>query len=349
MDNVLEECRWIYNHFLEQRKHSWENERKSLNYHAQAISIVKLKQERPSLTTVHSQVLQNVAVRIDLAFKAFFRRAKGSGESQGYPRFKGKGRYSSFTFPQSGFEITGNGPKLSKIGTVKIKFHRKLDGEIKTCTIQRSSTGKWYACFSCEVKPKSLRKVKKIVGIDVGLESFATLSTGEKIENPRFFKTDEARLAKLQRRLSKGEKESQDRKKQRKKVTHLHEKITNKRKDFAHKLSRYLVDKYQIIAFEKLNIKEMRENGFKGIRKSIGDVAWNQFMQFTVYKAGYAGRTVIFVDPRNTSKLCSRCGRIVEKKLSDRIHSCSCGLTLDRDVNASLNILRLGMQSLASA
>jgi len=149
--------------------------------------------------------------------------------------------------------------------------------------------------------------------------------------------------------LSRAEKGSLDRKKQRKKVAYIHEKIANRRKDFAHKLSRQLVNKYQVISFEKLNIKEMRENGFKGIRKSIGDAAWNQFIQFTTYKAECAGRIVVAVDPRNTSKMCSRCGQIVEKKLSDRVHHCSCGLVLDRDHNASLNILRLGMESLASA
>jgi putative transposase len=125
--------------------------------------------------------------------------------------------------------------------------------------------------------------------------------------------------------------------------------MANKRRDFAHKISLYLVQNFQVIAFEDLNIKQMQQTRFKGIRRSIGDVAWNQFMQFTSYKAEYAGRTVMFVNPCNTSKRCSRCGQLVEKKLSDRVHSCSCGLVLDRDHNASINILALGMQSIASA
>jgi len=344
----LDACRWVYNKTLEARKNAWEKRKASLSLYDTSKFIPQWKEENPNLSNAFSQCLQNAQQRVDLALKAFFRRVK-AGEKPGYPRFRSFDRYDSFTFPQFGFEMTGNGLKISKIGTIKIKLHRKLLGEIKTCTIQRSSTDKWYACFSCEVKPKPLRKVKKVVGIDMGLESFATLSTGEKIENPRFFKTDEAKLKKVQSKLSKAEKETPNRKKQRNKVSRLHEKIGNRRKDFAHKLSRQFVNKYQVIAFEKLNIKEMRENGFKGIRKSIGDVAWNQFIQFTTYKAEGAGRTVVFVDPHNTSKMCSRCGQLVEKKLSDRTHSCSCGLVLDRDHNASLNILRLGMESLALA
>ena len=205
LNQTIEECRWLYNHFLEQRKTSWEQEEKSLNYHAQAVSIVKLKETKPELYDIHSQVLQNVAVRIDLAFKAFFRRIK-SGEKTGYPRFKGQGRYDSFTFSQTGFGVINNGLKLSKIGTIKIKLHRQPGGKSKTCSIKKSSTGKWYATFSCEVENKPLVKNNKTVGIDVGLESFITFSNGNKIENPRFFRKEEKALAKVQRKLSKFEK-----------------------------------------------------------------------------------------------------------------------------------------------
>lgn len=304
-----------------------------------------MEKDRHDLTNAFSQCLQNAQLRVDLAFKAFFRRVK-AGEKPGYPRFRGFDRYDSFTFPQSGFNLLDDKLKLSKVGSVKVCKHRNIEGNIKTLTITRSFTGKWYASFSCETEPKPLPKVKAIVGIDVGLESFATLSDGEKIANPRFFRKDEKELAKAQRKLSKAEKGAPERKKAKKVVSQIHERITNKRTDFAHQLSRKIVNAYQLIAFEKLNIKGMRENGFRGIRKSIGDVAWNQFMQFTAYKAEEAGRSVVFVDPRNTSKRCSRCGQIVEKKLSDRVHSCSCGLVLDRDHNASINILALGLQSL---
>ena len=188
LNKILTECCWLYNHFLEERKTSWENKKKSLNYYFQAISIVKLKKERESLNMVHSQVLQNVAVRVDLAFQAFFRRVKAN-QKPGYPRFRGIGWYDSITYPQSGFKIKDNKLELSKIGSIKIKLHRPVGKIIKTCNIRRQS-GKWYACLSCEIISKPLKKSKETIGLDVGMESFAMLSNGEKIENPRFFKTD---------------------------------------------------------------------------------------------------------------------------------------------------------------
>lgn len=343
----LDACRWVYNKTLETRKQVWEERKESISRYDTSNLLTGWKEENPLLEVAYSQCLQNVTLRVDLAFRAFFRRIK-AGETPGYPRFRGFDRYDSFTFPQSGFTLIENRLKLSKVGSIRIKKHREIEGNIKTLTIRRTN-GKWYAFFSCEVEPKLLPVSDKVVGIDVGLFSFATLSTGERVTNPRFFKTDEKKLVKAQRRLSKADKGTTDRKKQRKKVSRIHEKISNRRNDFAHKLSLDLIKRFQVIAFEKLAIKEMRENGFKGIRKSIGDVAWGQFMQFTAYKAVEAGRTVVYVNPRNTSKRCSRCGQIVEKKLSDRVHSCSCGLVLDRDHNAAINILALGLQSFASA
>jgi len=342
----LDACRWVYNKTLETRKTAWEDRKESVSLYDTSNLIVRWKEEKPELVNAHSQCLQNAQMRVDLAFKAFFRRVK-MGEKPGYPRFRGFDRYDSFTFPQSGFKLIGDRLKLSKVGSVKVRKHRQIEGIIKTLSIRRINN-KWYACFSCEVQSQPLPVVDAVVGIDVGLESFATFSTSEKIENPRFFKTDELKLAKAQRRFSKQEKGTLQRKKVKKVVSRIYEKITNRRTDFTHKLSRKIVNNYQIIAFEKLNIKQMQENGFKSIRKSIADVAWNQFIQFTIYKAEDAGRTVVCIDPRNTSKMCSRCGQLVEKKLSDRVHSCSCGLVIDRDHNASINILALGMKSLTS-
>jgi putative transposase len=306
------------------------------------------KKDKPDLTNAFSQCLQNAQLRVDLAFKAFFRRVK-AGENPGYPRFRGFNRYDSFTFPQSGFNLLEDKLKISKIGSVRIVKHRDIEGTIKTLTIRRAND-KWYACFSCEIEPEPLPASDKVVGLDVGLASFATFSTGEKIDNPRFFKTDEKKLAKAQRRLSKADKGTPDRKKQHKKVSRIHEKISNKRSDFAHKLSRKIVNRYQVIALEKLDVKSMMSNQTKvfghKLNKSIGDVAWNQFTQFITYKAACAGRTIVFVNPRNTSKMCSRCRQIVEKTLADRVHRCSCGLVLDRDHNAAINILALGIKSL---
>jgi len=345
----LDACRWVYNKTLETRKQAWAERKESLSYYdIGRILTNQWKQDKPDLYDIYARCLGDAVLRVDLAFKSFFRRVK-KGEKPGYPRFKGSDGYDSITYPGTGFGIIDNRLQLSKIGSVRIKKHREIEGVIKSVNIHRIGE-KWYANFVCEIEPVPLPKVKAVVGIDVGLTSFATLSDGEKIDNPRFFKASEKKLAKAQRRLSKSTKGSPDRKKQKKKVSNIYTKMANKRKDFAHKLSRKLVNQYQVIAFEELDIKNMIENhtecfGYK-LNKSIGDVAWNQFMQYTAYKAEYAGRSVVFVDPRNTSKKCSRCGQIVDKNLSVRVHSCSCGLTLDRDHNAAINILALGMKSL---
>ena len=343
MEQTLEICRWVYNETLAMRKSAWEQEQRSISYYESKRQIPLWKKEHPELSGVYSQVLQDVSMRVDLAFKAFFRRLK-SGEKPGYPRFKGKGRYDSFTYPQSGFKLDGDRLHLSKIGDVRVVLHRPVEGTIKTLTIRRSATGKWYACFSVEYDPTPAPQKESVVGIDVGLESFATLSNGEKIENPRFFRTDEKALAKAQRKLSKAEKGTPERKKARKIVAHVHERIANRRLNFAHQTSRKVVDRFGTIVFEDLNITNMQKNHH--LAKSIADVAWNMFITITESKAEDAGSRVILVNPRNTSQICSRCGMIVAKTLSDRVHSCShCGLMMDRDQNAAINIMRLGLQS----
>ena len=183
-----------------------------------------------------------------------------------------------------------------------------------------------------------------MVGIDVGLESFATLSNGEKIANPRFFREEEKELTRVQRKLSKASKGTPERRSALKVVESVHERIANKRYEFAHRVSRDLVNRFGLIAFEDLNIQNMIKN--HNLAKSIGDVAWKMLVTLTSYKAASAGSMVVLVDPRNTSKMCSRCGILVEKDLSERVHNCSqCGLSMDRDWNAAINILRLGLQS----
>lgn len=347
LDRTLEICRWVYNDTLALRKNAWEQEQRSVSLYETNKILTEWKRDRPELRGVYAQALQNVQVRVDLALKAFFRRVK-AGEKPGYPRFKGRGRYDSFTYPQvdkGGCKLTGGRLHLSKIGDVKIILHRPIEGSVKTLTIRRSATGKWYACFSVEYEPSPAPQKETAVGIDVGLESFATLSNGEKIKNPRFFRTDEKALAKAQRKLSNAEKGTPERRKARKIVAHVHEQIANRRLNFAHQTSRLLVDRFGTIVFEDLNITNMQKN--PRLAKSIADVAWNQFITITVSKAEDAGSHVVLVNPRNTSQMCSRCGMIVKKTLSDRVHSCPyCGLEMDRDQNAAVNILRLGLQSL---
>src|SRR5205085_8289613 len=238
LNETLDECRWLYNHLLAMRKTAYERDGISLTCFQQQYTFPVLKQERPSLSRVHSQVLQNVAVRIDLVFKAFFRRLREQAEEPGYPRFKGKNRYDSFTFPQSGFSLThDNRVCLSKIGSIKMVYHRPMKGKIKTCTIQRSSTGKWYVSFSVECEPERLPESPERVGIDVGLKTFASLSTGEEIANPRFFRKEEQDLARVQRTLSTLEKSTKERAKQRKVVARVHERIAFKRDTFTHQES----------------------------------------------------------------------------------------------------------------
>ena len=353
---TLELCRWVYNETLATRKNSWEQEKKSLSLYETNKLLTGWKQEHPELKGVFSQVLQNVQERVDLAFKAFFRRVK-AGEKAGYPRFRGYGWYDSFTFKQFGFELldTGtarqrkcNGLYLSKIGTVKIILHRPMEGRIKTLTIQRDAVGNWYACFACEVEAKPLPFSELAVGIDMGLECFAKLSPGDGIDNPRFFRRDERELAKAQRKLSKAEKGTPERTKRRKAVQHIHQRIANRRRDFAHQKSRELVNTFGFLAFEDLRINNMLRN--HRLAKSISDAAWDQLITYTTYKAENAGRVVVLVEPRDTSKKCSDCGRMIAKSLDVRVHACpECGLIMDRDQNAAINILRLGLESLGYA
>lgn len=329
MQLSLDACRWVYNKTLEVRRDAWQERQESLSLYDTITLLTQWKQEHPWLSDAYSQSLQQTQVRVDLAFKAFFRRVK-AGQKPGYPRFKAQGQYDSFTFPQHGYSLINGKLHVSKIGVIKIKLHRPINDRIKTLTLWRNSLGNWYACFACETEPISLPFTTTIVGVDMGLESFATFSTGEKIENLRFFRKDEKALGKAQRT---GKKRA---------AQHVHQRIVNRRKDFSHKLSRRLVNENQLIAFENLNILNMVKNHH--LSKSISDAAWNQLITYTTYKAEYTGRRVVLVDPRNTSKMCSHCGTLVDKDMSIRIHSCShCGLILDRDHNAALNILARGL------
>lgn len=349
MGQILEECRWLYNRLLEERELAWEAYGTNLSLYEQHKRLPLLKQERPSLETVHSQVLQNVALRIDLAFKAFFRRAR-AGEKPGYPRFRGAGWYDSFCYPQapSGCQVRGDRLVLSKVGPVKVKLHRPLEGTPKTVCIRRSATGKWYASFSCDVEATPLPPLDTAVGIDVGLNAFAVLSTGETIENPRFLRHEERALARAQRRLSKEARGTARRRKRKKVVARVHERIAYRRRDFAHQHSRRIVNQHQVICVEDLQVNRMVHNHC--LAKSIQDAAWSQFAACLSYKAASAGRRFVAVNPAYTSQTCSACGHRLAMPLGERVYSCPCcGLHLDRDLNASLNIRALGLQSLGLA
>jgi putative transposase len=348
MVDTLELCRRTYNETLAVRKNAYEQDGKSVSYYETKKLLPQWKEETPDLKQVHSQVLQEVVKRVDLAYQAFFRRIK-EGEKPGYPRFKGYGRYDSFTYTQSGFSLKPGKLWLSKIGDIKIKLHRAVDGAIQRLNIRRMPTGKWFVSFLIEAEPdESIPKTGLSTGVDVGLKSFITLSNGEHVDNPRFFVQEENALAKAQRKLSRAEKGTLERAKALKVVHRVHERITNKRDDFVQKVSSDLVITYDLIVFEDLNIKGMVKNHC--LAKHIADAAWNKLIAATSYKAEWAGKRVELVNPSNTSQICSGCGQIVLKDLSERVHKCPfCGLTLDRDHNAAINILRLGLQSVANA
>jgi putative transposase len=345
LERTLELCRLVYNRTLEERKLAWEHEGKTLSKYSLNALLPGWKKDYPELKDVFSQTLQEVQERVDLAFKHFFRRVK-NGENPGYPRFKGKGWYDSFCYPQMGFAVHDDSIYLGKIGDVYMVKHREIEGDVKRVCVRRKND-KWYVCLTVEMSDvKVVGRETPTIGVDVGLESFATLSNGEKVENPRFFRQEEEALVRAQRKLSKAEKGTSERAKARKVVARIHERINNRRSEFVNQLSRKLVDKYGVISFEDLNIKGMVENHC--LAKSIFDAAWRMLINATKYKAESAGAIVVLVNPVNTSKMCSRCGTLVEKDLNDRTHICpSCGLVMDRDENAAINILRLGLQSVA--
>ena len=347
LELTLAVCRELYNAALQERRDAWRINRINISNQHQEKQLPEIKRIREDLNLVYSQVLQDVLKRVDRSFQNFFCRLKTKGKA-GFPRFQGKSRYNSFTYKQSGFSFADGKLNLSKIGKIKIKLHREIVGKLKTLTIVRDSCGKWFACFSVETKPEILAPTGISVGVDVGIATFITLSDGVTIENPRFFERSEKILVKAQRCLGSQTKGTKQYRKKRKVVAKIHARIRNRRTDFTHQVSSFLIKHYDNIFFEDLNIQEMVQNHY--FAKTISDAAWKQTMEFTRYKAEDAGRNVRMVDPKNTSQICSRCGEWVKKKLSCRIHHClNCGLKIDRDLNASLNIKTLGLKSLGFA
>lgn len=288
---------------------------------------------------IHSQVAQNVSDRVHKAFENFFRRVKDkSCKKKGFPRFKS--RVNSITFPQSGFKLLSDKKiNISKIGNLPIIIHRVPKGKIKTFTIKQNNIGQYFAVFACEVEAiKITRTDKNKIGIDVGLENLATFSDGTIINNPRFLIKSEKRLKLLQRRLSRKKKGSNNRRKARFRLAKLHLKIFNQRQDFLHKLSRNIVKRYSTIKVEKLNILNMVKNHH--LARSINDASWNSFIQKLEYKAVTCGSKLVKMNPRNTTKACSKCGTLVKMPLSKREFLCpQCGFSCHRDLNASFNIL----------
>ena len=346
----IDECRILYNQLIAARIQAYENGKESLSCYDQQKTLPLLKQQHNGFVQVYSQVLQQVAVRVDLAFKAFFRRLKEkakTGEKAGFPRYKGQNRYDSITYPQfsNGCRLDEKGLRLGKIGCLRIVQHRPLAGTPKSCTITRTATGKWFVSISCDIgDAPDKTDAGSAIGIDVGLNSFAVTSDGEHIDNPRFFRKEEKALAKAQRKWDKVKKtKSPQREKCRKTVARVHERIRNKRHNFVHQEARKMVNRHGFIAAEKLDVQDMQQN--RRLSKSISDAAWSMFRRCLQYKAEEAGIGFKPVTPKYTSQDCSACGHREKKSLSQRVHHCKkCGYTTDRDHNAAINILTLGLQ-----
>lgn len=309
---------------------------------------------------VHSQVLQNVAGKLSNAYKNFFGRVnekkKGKRVKAGFPRFKKT--ILSLTYPQSGFRLMDTGKRhqalrLSKIGEMKVRCHRGLEGKIKTLTIKHMPSGKWFAIFTVDAGESpgkiAITNARQVVGLDLGLSAIVFDSEGHSVSNPKHFSKHEKRLKALQKKLSEKGK-GNNRKKARLKVAKQHEHIANSRLDFLHKLSREYIRAYDAIGVENLSISRMVCDGL--FSKSILDSGWGLFRQLLSCKAESAGKTIVSVNPAMTTQQCSDCGNIVRKSLSERMHKCPyCKIELQRDHNAAImvkkraiNILRVGQE-----
>jgi len=299
------------------------------------------RQDNKYYKQVHSQVLQDVLLRLDKSYQAFFKKIMN------YPRFKRRERYNSFTYPQyGGFQLKDNKLVLSYIGAIEVKIHRIPIGTLKQCTIIRD-VDQWYCCM---ITDDGIGKFETVpitnpVGVDVGLLNWMTLSDGNKIQNTIDFEAQAKKIKEFQRRLARKKKGSKNREKARVALAKAWRHVRRCRDDFVHKASRMLADEYTMIVFEKLNIKNMVKN--HNLAQAIMEATWGKLRLYTAYKVERRGGQVIVVDPNGTSQKCSRCGVVAETKLdlSIRTFECHrCGVVIDRDLNAALNILKLGLE-----
>jgi putative transposase len=351
LEGVLWACRALYNTALEQRQIAYQRRGVTLSAYEQSRELPDIRATLSDYAAISAQVLQDVLARLDRAFQEFFRRVR-EGQTPGYPRFQGRNRYNSLTYKQvgehGGARLDNGLLVLSKIGRVAVRWSRPIEGTPKTATISREADG-WYACISCaDVPMQPLESSGQETGIDVGLESFATLADGTMIHNPRCYRRAEHRLKAAQRKVARRKKGSNRRRKAVKLLTKAHQTVKRQRRDFQHKTARQLVRDHDVIYLEDLHVANMVRN--KHLAKSISDAGWNAFRTILAFKAAYAGKRVVAVPPAYTSQSCSGCGVVVQKGLSVRWHSCpECGTSLHRDHNAALNILRLGQQGQESA
>ena len=339
INNQLFEACKLYNCALEHRIWQYKGAGKSISYKEQSSELKDIRKDG-FCKLENFSACQDVLRRLDKTFKAFFTRLK-KGSKPGFPRFKLARRYDTLTFPSygDGCKIKGKKIYMQGIGDVYMRLHREVEGEIKTVSVTRKNE-KYYIIFSCVVEKNVLPKTGSIVGIDMGLESLMADSNGNFIENPRWLRVSQNKLRVLQRSVSRKKKGSGERKKAIKILSKFHEKVSNQRLDFLHKLSKRIVQDNDIICIEDLNIKGMAAGM---LAKSVNDAAWGIFFQLLSYKAENADKEVRKVNPRGTSQRCNKCKTEVKKDLSVRWHECpSCGESVHRDVNSAKEILWLG-------
>jgi len=342
LQNTLDECRFIYNWALERLNKQEKPNRREIQK-----KLTQFKKNNSRLQEVYAKALFMEIYKLFSALWALA-RLKENHKKVGKLKFKARDRFNTFTYQQSGWKISKNGDKygilhLSKIGDIKIRLHREIEGKQKMITVSKKN-GKWFVSISCdrEIIPVKRNK-KREVGIDFGIHHFIVDSDGHYFDYPFYLKRAEKELKKMQKELSRKKKGSKNRAKARQKLAELYNEVSKRRKDFADKLSRYYVNNYSIIYVENLDKKSLIERSWKNLRKLMADVAWDRFLKCLEYKAEIAGAKVIKVNPQNTTQMCSQCGKIVKKDLSVRIHKCPyCGLEIDRDYNSALNVLKVG-------
>ncbi len=348
----LDICRKLYNKLLEEYKKAREKGEKITQIKTQSFIVSLKNNSMPELKGVYSKVLQMVNYTLWANIKSLS-KLKKNGHEIGHLRFKGKGWYKTINYNQSGFKIDEHKNKLtfSKIGTINCRGlnNRVRKNTIKGIILKRTQMGRWFANIQVENTPLALPRTNKSVGIDVGVSSFIVDSNGRRVENPKNIDKQLKKIKVKQRTLARKNKDSKNWLKAKVQLAKLLEQVTNQRKDFLHKISRFYIESYDLICVEDLNIIKLSQKGNKNNKRSrtlhrnILDASWGQFFNYLSYKAENADKEVVKVHPKGTTQECSRCGRIVKKNLSTRIHLCPhCDLELDRDYNASINILKRG-------